>query len=181
MGACHFCLLHDAGRHQNHDVHLLTVICKQQKVQHKTYIYFTKKKSVRQPEGEKTSINIVKTLCICAGGLVNKIGRDLLPRPPRRLFKLPAEPRPSVRRKQNNKQLFSFLFSDWLTERRSIESDGSFVSPSYWTRVCACTRQSVEERHRKKKKNTRTKIDSLSLTLKETKRSSSWWWNLVGG
>ena len=31
VGACHSCVLSD-GRHQNHDVHLLALICKQQKV-----------------------------------------------------------------------------------------------------------------------------------------------------
>lgn len=30
-GACHYCVLSD-GRHQNHDVHLLAIVCKLQKV-----------------------------------------------------------------------------------------------------------------------------------------------------
>ncbi|XP_059353298.1 E3 ubiquitin-protein ligase TRIM9-like isoform X2 [Daphnia carinata] len=33
LGACHLCVLSDAGRHQNHDVHLLALICKQQKAE----------------------------------------------------------------------------------------------------------------------------------------------------
>lgn len=31
-GACHLCVLDGDGRHKQHDVHLLAVICKQQKV-----------------------------------------------------------------------------------------------------------------------------------------------------
>ncbi|XP_046658047.1 E3 ubiquitin-protein ligase TRIM9-like isoform X1 [Daphnia pulicaria] len=33
LGACHLCVLSDVGRHHNHDVHLLALICKQQKAE----------------------------------------------------------------------------------------------------------------------------------------------------